>query len=785
MKTPVYIGESSRSAYERGLEHLNNLARLSSSSHMLRHMVQEHHMVDMVDVRWGMFILDFKRSAFERQISEAVTIQQVASEKPVLNSRSEWNQSALPCLVTRLGNKEDELKQIEKELKEEKRIDDEIEEKIRTLRKAKNKTRLVTEKNTSNKRQKLDNTEYVSLRDTWGPPPTSAPVKNKNRLEEEENIRNNKKMRTEITLTNIRRIEDRVIEGETITEFEIEEVDWEMRLQEHRDRLEKERLERKQRFEKQEMKIRSWALHKECKQFLEENEKNWKLKREERLLEEKKQERMAIIKSKQENIRLKVQERKLKEEITKKVENLPYREQERIEKEEEKQRRKELIATKKSLWQLRSKERQYKQERKSETVQQLEKIDDMKRKLEMITTITENLRREKEKEKKEIDRKKEAADKEWKKKVKEKYKKEEERKNKIKKDKQLAESWEMLHWVNNHIKENSDIWEKERLDREEDNNREIEEWNKSRRLEKIKILKRKWTNDTTERETEKKPIDLHSTEITPTSTANPRGGEITPSLPTEQNLRSLSSTETITNSTADTLEEEITPSLPKNNIGTEITSTSTADTVGENKITSQNPSLIIEITDVQNDNNKITKTPKVQEQQTKPTIVKLRPPTSSDKPSKTTSKTTRQKNLLDKIQKNKNNKKQKQEETQKNKINSIFKPVQKLKTTRELEDDPTNEKAELAKPVLKTRIGPKRVEIQSTISKTFTLTKTADLQKTLPSNKTFPCSEQLSDANLDQMIRSDINNERNQHGSLNKLLEKGCSTSEYVCNIKK
>ena len=53
---------------------------LDSSSHMLRHMVQEHHMMDMKDVRWAMFILDFKRSAFERQISEAVTIQQVAQK---------------------------------------------------------------------------------------------------------------------------------------------------------------------------------------------------------------------------------------------------------------------------------------------------------------------------------------------------------------------------------------------------------------------------------------------------------------------------------------------------------------------------------------------------------------------------------------------------------------------------------------------------------------------------------------------------------------------------------
>ena len=99
-------------------------------------------------------------------------------------------------MVTRLGNKEDELKKIEKELREEKRIDGVIEEKIRALRKDKNKTRLVTEKIASNKRQKLDSTEYISLRDICGPPPTSAPIKNKNVLEQEEIPRNNKKIRT-------------------------------------------------------------------------------------------------------------------------------------------------------------------------------------------------------------------------------------------------------------------------------------------------------------------------------------------------------------------------------------------------------------------------------------------------------------------------------------------------------------------------------------------------------------------------------------------------------------
>ena len=39
IRTPVYIGESSRSAYERGFEHLNDYTSLSSKSQMLKHAV--------------------------------------------------------------------------------------------------------------------------------------------------------------------------------------------------------------------------------------------------------------------------------------------------------------------------------------------------------------------------------------------------------------------------------------------------------------------------------------------------------------------------------------------------------------------------------------------------------------------------------------------------------------------------------------------------------------------------------------------------------------------------
>ena len=61
-----YVGESSRSGYDRGYEHLDKLATLNSNSHMLKHMVEEHYMEDFQKVKWGMFITRFMRTAFER-----------------------------------------------------------------------------------------------------------------------------------------------------------------------------------------------------------------------------------------------------------------------------------------------------------------------------------------------------------------------------------------------------------------------------------------------------------------------------------------------------------------------------------------------------------------------------------------------------------------------------------------------------------------------------------------------------------------------------------------------
>ena len=106
-----YIGETSRSAYERGLEHLDNLASLSTKSPMLRHILEQHEGCDFSGVKWGMKIVSSMRTAFERQIGEAVLIQKEVSKSHMLNSRAEWNQSSLPKITTKMSDNE-----MEKEL---------------------------------------------------------------------------------------------------------------------------------------------------------------------------------------------------------------------------------------------------------------------------------------------------------------------------------------------------------------------------------------------------------------------------------------------------------------------------------------------------------------------------------------------------------------------------------------------------------------------------------------------------------------------------------------------
>ena len=68
IKRFLYIGESNRSVYERGVEHLNDIPGCKTSSHMLRHLLYQHEEeeADWDQVRFGMRILRTSRAAMQR-----------------------------------------------------------------------------------------------------------------------------------------------------------------------------------------------------------------------------------------------------------------------------------------------------------------------------------------------------------------------------------------------------------------------------------------------------------------------------------------------------------------------------------------------------------------------------------------------------------------------------------------------------------------------------------------------------------------------------------------------
>ena len=84
-----------------------------------------------------------------------------------------------------------------------------------------------------------------------------------------------------------------------------------------------------------------------------------------------------------------------------------------------------------------------------------------------------------------------------------KYKKDKEKRKKEEKKRQLSQHWGILEWVTNFIQENQDNWEKEIKEKERQATKELDEWNKYKRLEKIELIRKKknW-----QQQKEKEPV---------------------------------------------------------------------------------------------------------------------------------------------------------------------------------------------------------------------------------------------------------------------------------------
>ena len=119
-----YIGETARSSYERGIEHCKDLEYFRNRSHMLKHIVLRHQDMQPKEVEFRMKVCSQHKTAFERQITEAVLIRN-NSGPGLLNSKLEYNRCYIPKIV------------IEKREKESKEKDVTIEEETKAIDKIK------------------------------------------------------------------------------------------------------------------------------------------------------------------------------------------------------------------------------------------------------------------------------------------------------------------------------------------------------------------------------------------------------------------------------------------------------------------------------------------------------------------------------------------------------------------------------------------------------------------------------------------------------------------------
>ena len=87
-----YIGETHRSAYERGKEHIRDFKDLDEGSHLLKHYLKMHTDIKMEEMKIGMRVRSQYRSALERQVGEATSILMDQRKGTcLLNSKSEFS----------------------------------------------------------------------------------------------------------------------------------------------------------------------------------------------------------------------------------------------------------------------------------------------------------------------------------------------------------------------------------------------------------------------------------------------------------------------------------------------------------------------------------------------------------------------------------------------------------------------------------------------------------------------------------------------------------------------
>ena len=326
--------------------------------------------------------------------------------------------------------------------------------------------------NRGTKRRKINKNKYITIQETWGPPTRTKPNKNcPENKEQPQNPNKSKKMRTRevnenIELTNIVVLKNKIIVGPVIKEqLEWEEPRyWDKALSEHRKIIEQEEQDRNMRLEKQRRKKESWELYNTCKEYLENNNKFWRTRKDTRMEENKRTERLHEARIRTKIARQKRQNDLWEGRLQEGLRILPIAEQEKEKKRTAKKELKELKIAKDNLWKLRGKERKLVE---TEQVTRIRKLDE---KTDRTVTLLEQERLNLVKRAKNL--RTSIHNKE----------------NKKKKQELIADTWATYRWITDYLTRTTQEWEIMKQQTELEEQTRITTWDNKTRQEKIKCL---------------------------------------------------------------------------------------------------------------------------------------------------------------------------------------------------------------------------------------------------------------------------------------------------------
>ena len=441
-----YIGETARSAYERGMEHRLALEKMDEDSHMMKHVATYHKGEEIEEVKFGMRVVSFCRTPLERQVLESVKIQEERQKNITMNSRSEYSRSKIPRLTAKMGDDEyDERRENEK--KEDKLIEENVRKEIYRRRKEKCKKR---SKEIHEHKERIENNNFKKRRiDEEGKYKTvivREVEKREEVIEEEEKVLERKKKKPNPP----GKILGGVIKGMELAN----EIDWQKRREEIIEMMRKDEEERRKRIEKATKLQKSWELVRECSRILEEGLSTWKTRseREDDMVEaNERAERIGRANAKKMEYRKKEEIKDKCRKITDMFKEVPRTEAQRMAAEIRKEEKAELEKLKEMIWKKwRGKKTVL--ERKN-IIPSGEKLD--KKLLEVEKRVME-YKNKKEEQLKKRDRKK----KEWK-----------ERNKMI-----VEDTWGMLRWLTQYIEENEYDWSRRKEMEKEESKKEKNRW---------------------------------------------------------------------------------------------------------------------------------------------------------------------------------------------------------------------------------------------------------------------------------------------------------------------